>query len=304
MADADLILLVLDAPTLAAAGALAPEDLAILAAHSEPALAHLLLALNKSDLLPNPLQIQTLLAHLLPTQLQIPPAEPEPLGKPSLQAWPSPPFSGEEGALAPAPTPNAQRTTDNVQRTTDNAPPPAPSAFTQRNAVIPTEAGSAAAQSAFTQRNAVIPTEARQREVEGPPHLSFLPSPPTPNAQRPTYNVQRTTDNAPPPPHLIETSALTGLGIPQLRAAIVAAVAGPHAASRESALLTNLRQHQSVAESLRALTAAQAAVAARIPHEMLLVDLYAALRALDSLTGATTPDDVLRLIFSTFCIGK
>ncbi len=229
MAEADLILLVLDAPTLAAAGALAPEDLAILAAHSESAPAHLLLALNKSDLLPNPLQIQTLLAHLLPTQLQMPPAEPEPLGKPSLQAWPSPPFSGEEGALAPAPTPNPQRPTDNGQRTTDNAPPPA---------------------------------------------------------------------------HLIPTSALTGLGIPQLRAAIVAAVAGPHAASRESALLTNLRQHQSVAESLRALTAAQAAVAARIPHEMLLVDLYAALRALDSLTGATTPDDVLRLIFSTFCIGK
>jgi tRNA modification GTPase len=37
---------------------------------------------------------------------------------------------------------------------------------------------------------------------------------------------------------------------------------------------------------------------------MLLVDLYAALRALDSLTGATTTDDLLRLIFSTFCIGK
>jgi tRNA modification GTPase len=104
--------------------------------------------------------------------------------------------------------------------------------------------------------------------------------------------------------NLIPTSALTGLGIPALRAAIVAAVAGPGAAPRESAMLTNLRQHQAVQESLRALAAALAAVAARIPHEMLLVDLYAALRALDSLTGATTTDDLLHLIFSTFCIGK
>jgi tRNA modification GTPase len=102
----------------------------------------------------------------------------------------------------------------------------------------------------------------------------------------------------------VRTSALTGEGIAELRAAIVRAVAGPRAAQRDDALLTNLRQHQSVQESLRALETAEVAVANRIPHEMLLLDLYAALRALDTLTGATTTDDVLRLIFSTFCIGK
>jgi tRNA modification GTPase len=41
-----------------------------------------------------------------------------------------------------------------------------------------------------------------------------------------------------------------------------------------------------------------------IPHEMVLLDLYGALRHLDSLTGETTSDDILNLIFSTFCIGK
>ncbi len=44
--------------------------------------------------------------------------------------------------------------------------------------------------------------------------------------------------------------------------------------------------------------------ATSIPHEMILLDLYRALWALDSLTGQTTPDDILNLIFSTFCIGK
>jgi tRNA modification GTPase len=37
---------------------------------------------------------------------------------------------------------------------------------------------------------------------------------------------------------------------------------------------------------------------------MLLLDLYDALRALDALTGSTTSDDILNLIFSKFCIGK
>jgi tRNA modification GTPase len=37
---------------------------------------------------------------------------------------------------------------------------------------------------------------------------------------------------------------------------------------------------------------------------MLLLDLYASLRPLDEITGATTTDDILNLIFGTFCIGK
>jgi tRNA modification GTPase len=37
---------------------------------------------------------------------------------------------------------------------------------------------------------------------------------------------------------------------------------------------------------------------------MILLDLYDALQSLDALTGATTSNDILNLIFSTFCIGK
>jgi tRNA modification GTPase len=103
---------------------------------------------------------------------------------------------------------------------------------------------------------------------------------------------------------VLRTSALTGEGIGELRAAIVAAVAGGEGGLRESAMLTSLRQHQAVEQSLHGLDAARAAVAAGIPHEMLLLDLYEALRGLDALTGATTSEDVLRLIFSRFCIGK
>ncbi len=104
--------------------------------------------------------------------------------------------------------------------------------------------------------------------------------------------------------NLTPTSAITGEGIAELRAAIVAAVAGEGSGLRESGMLTNLRQHQAVSAAIAGLDAAHTAVDAAIPHEMIMLDLYQALRGLDALTGATTTEDVLRLIFSKFCIGK
>jgi tRNA modification GTPase len=100
----------------------------------------------------------------------------------------------------------------------------------------------------------------------------------------------------------VPTSALTGEGIGALRQKIVALATGGAAA--EPGLLTNLRQQQAIVAARTALADAERANENSIPHEMILLDLYRALWALDSLTGQTTPDDVLNLIFSTFCIGK
>jgi tRNA modification GTPase len=102
----------------------------------------------------------------------------------------------------------------------------------------------------------------------------------------------------------LRTSALTGDGIAELRAEILRRVAGDSVTQQESGLLTNVRHEGLVQDSLRALANAQHAVEEKIPHEMLLLDLYSALRPLDEITGATTPDDILNLIFSSFCIGK
>jgi len=101
----------------------------------------------------------------------------------------------------------------------------------------------------------------------------------------------------------IRTSALTGAGLDALRDAILAQL-GAAGSLAESGLLNNLRQQQAVTAALDALAAAARANAAALPHELILLDLHTALRALDSLTGATTPDDILARIFSTFCIGK
>jgi tRNA modification GTPase len=102
---------------------------------------------------------------------------------------------------------------------------------------------------------------------------------------------------------ILETSALTGAGVPELRRAILSRLV-KEAPDAESALLTNLRQQQAVSAALAALNRAQQAIVAIIPHEMILLDLYEALNAFDALTGGTTNDDILNLIFSKFCIGK
>jgi tRNA modification GTPase len=103
---------------------------------------------------------------------------------------------------------------------------------------------------------------------------------------------------------MIPTSALTGEGVAELRQEILRYIGGEAGVQAESGFLTNVRHQGLIKDSLVALAAANGAVAGKVPHEMLLLDLYNALRPLDAITGATTTDDILNLIFSTFCIGK
>jgi len=101
----------------------------------------------------------------------------------------------------------------------------------------------------------------------------------------------------------ILTSAVTGEGIEALREGILRVLQAEGAVG-DGGALNNLRQQEAVTTALVALQAATAANAAGLPHEVILMDLHAALRGIDSLTGVTTVEDILARIFSTFCIGK
>ena len=98
----------------------------------------------------------------------------------------------------------------------------------------------------------------------------------------------------------VAVSAITGHGIDDLRREIAPAATR----EQEAGFITSIRHEQLLRESAEALKQARAAIQFGIPHEMLLLDLYAALRPIDAITGATTADDILNRIFSTFCIGK
>jgi tRNA modification GTPase len=102
----------------------------------------------------------------------------------------------------------------------------------------------------------------------------------------------------------VHVSALTADGIPNLKEAILRRLAPEGLAQPEDGSITSLRHLNLLRESVEALHHAKLAVEFGIPHEMILIDLYACLRPIDALTGATTADDILNRIFSTFCIGK
>ncbi len=99
-------------------------------------------------------------------------------------------------------------------------------------------------------------------------------------------------------------SAKTGQGLDDLHNALRAFLVerGPHLA--DDVILTNARQHEAVRRACQSLRAAQVALSGQVPHEMVLLDLYGALSALNELTGEVVTEDILDRIFSTFCIGK
>jgi tRNA modification GTPase len=103
---------------------------------------------------------------------------------------------------------------------------------------------------------------------------------------------------------LVRASALTGLGIADLRRKIVRIITSYSAFESEDVILTNSRHHDLIVRSIRCLKEAQSALEQRYSEEVILVGLHDALRTLGEITGETTIEDIFDQIFSTFCIGK
>jgi tRNA modification GTPase len=100
----------------------------------------------------------------------------------------------------------------------------------------------------------------------------------------------------------LEVSSLTDAGIDALRSALAAdAGAG---VPRDRAPIANLRHAALVEQAHRAVSRASAAASAGAPEEFVLADLHEARARFDEITGVRPQDEVLRVIFERFCIGK
>ena len=119
----------------------------------------------------------------------------------------------------------------------------------------------------------------------------------------PARATSEATPGTTPGAKIVSTSALTGEGVAELKIALLD-LAAPTRAAAGGTLITNLRHQQLLRDCLRALGRARDAAREHVHHEMLLLDLYEALHALDTITGATTVEDLLGVIFTTFCVGK
>ena len=103
-------------------------------------------------------------------------------------------------------------------------------------------------------------------------------------------------------------SSKTGDGLDRLRSSIRHMLEGGNpATARDTAAVTNVR-HAALLEraraALRRATEAVEAPGGPIAEEFVLTDLHDARTALEEVTGKRTSEDLLRHIFSRFCIGK
>ena len=104
------------------------------------------------------------------------------------------------------------------------------------------------------------------------------------------------------PDGALPVCSLTGEGFAELRAAMVGTAGA--GVPRDRAAIANMR-HVALLERARdAVARAAAAAAAGVPEECVLADLHEARGRFDEITGARPEDEILRVIFERFCIGK
>ncbi len=109
---------------------------------------------------------------------------------------------------------------------------------------------------------------------------------------------------------LIEVSALTAAGLPELRDALAHTLAELSASDPGAAIdgeqiaISRERHRDALSNAIAALAAARASARSAMPPEIVAVDVMAAADALGSITGLVGTEDVLDALFREFCIGK
>lgn len=98
-------------------------------------------------------------------------------------------------------------------------------------------------------------------------------------------------------------SCITGYGIERLSAAI-AELAGTKDKQEDGLLITNLRQYEALIKAQTELESAALRISEQSGLEIYAEHIRTALRYLKDIIGEVTPDDVLGVIFSKFCMGK
>jgi len=103
---------------------------------------------------------------------------------------------------------------------------------------------------------------------------------------------------------ILIASAKTGYGLDKVRDAMVEQALNGRVPLEEGAVVANLRHQEALARALGAIRLARESLKAGMSAEFLALDLKVALETLGEILGETASEDVLKEIFSRFCIGK
>lgn len=120
-----------------------------------------------------------------------------------------------------------------------------------------------------------------------------------PATGRPALRVRTKSDRVPAAHGAIGVCGLTGLGLDELREAIARALLLGPSAECSPLPVTVAARLVSAESALR-----RVASAPDLPAELLALSLRAVLDELGLITGRVGADDVLGLVFSSFCVGK
>ena len=102
----------------------------------------------------------------------------------------------------------------------------------------------------------------------------------------------------------VAVSAKTHAGIADLESALFATVTGGSSWDPGYSCVPNVRQRAALDKALAAAEQVGAGLRTDLPPDLLAIELQAALDHLGDITGETTTEDILDLIFDQFCIGK
>jgi len=103
---------------------------------------------------------------------------------------------------------------------------------------------------------------------------------------------------------IVPVSALERTGLDELKKAMVEEFVRPGLEPGSQIMLTRFRHKEALEQCSKHVVEAAANLKQGGGLDMLAADIGWALKALDMLTGETTPEEVLDRIFSQFCIGK
>lgn len=101
----------------------------------------------------------------------------------------------------------------------------------------------------------------------------------------------------------ISISAKRGDGMEELRRCLVSA-ADASAAYAGDVLVSNRRHYDALCSAMESLDAAIGGLHNSLPADLLSEDIRQVIYHIGTITGEITTDDILKTIFSTFCIGK
>ena len=103
---------------------------------------------------------------------------------------------------------------------------------------------------------------------------------------------------------LVETSALHGNGMEELKDAVFHTILGQRLDTETSIVAPNLRHKVCLEQSLQAVNRALELLDGQSSAELAAFEIQEALAHLGEIVGLTTSEDLLDQIFSRFCVGK